>query len=366
VFLSARAAVDAAVDAQFRLGLPVRMGVGVGTGEAELRGEDYFGPALNGAARVMAAGHGGQVLVAASTAALVDGIELVDLGEHSVRDLSGVHLLFQVRAAAVRAEFPPLRTLDQNAGVGTAWRRQRPVRPPTRRRGNPCGRCSAVTHHEPMSMSQLDERRALAYLVSCDEHVKHWRQAGGPWRPFEGEVPVAAMKAAALGHPSAKVRREALGVLDHGANDESIEVFRAALSDPVPRVRLVALHGLSCERCRVGEICVEDVVPDVVDVLRDDANVKVRHAAIDVLCRFASRDDRVVAALRAAALEDPDPLVRAAADGAARGEHRVWSRKAVRRRQYRSTGDEVRPAHRTGVPMTPLPPAPVRRLSMDA
>jgi predicted ATPase len=114
VFGSARAAVDAAVEAQRRVGLPVRMGVG--TGEAELRGEDYFGPALNRAARVMAAGHGGQVLVAASTAAVVDGVELVDLGEHSLRDLSGVHRLFQVRAEGLRVEFPPLRTLDVTPG----------------------------------------------------------------------------------------------------------------------------------------------------------------------------------------------------------------------------------------------------------
>jgi predicted ATPase/tetratricopeptide (TPR) repeat protein len=114
VFVSARAAVDAAVDAQRRLVLPVRMGVG--TGEAELRGDDYFGTALNRAARVMAAGHGGQVLVAASTASVVDGIELVDLGEHSLRDLSGVHRLFQVRAEGLRREFPALRTLDVTPG----------------------------------------------------------------------------------------------------------------------------------------------------------------------------------------------------------------------------------------------------------
>ena len=66
-------AIDAAVDAQRRLGLPVRMGVT--TGETEDRGEDYFEPALNRAARVMAAGHGGQILVGGSTAGLVSGIE---------------------------------------------------------------------------------------------------------------------------------------------------------------------------------------------------------------------------------------------------------------------------------------------------
>jgi class 3 adenylate cyclase len=70
-FTSATSAVVAAVDAQRLLGLPVRMGLA--TGEVEQRGEDYFGPALNRAARVMAVGHGGQILVSNSTAALVSG-----------------------------------------------------------------------------------------------------------------------------------------------------------------------------------------------------------------------------------------------------------------------------------------------------
>jgi class 3 adenylate cyclase len=87
-FGSARAAVDAALGAQQMLGLPVRMGLA--TGEAECRGEDYFGPVLIRAARVMAAGHGGQILVAASTASVVSGVDLIDRGEHRLRELSGV------------------------------------------------------------------------------------------------------------------------------------------------------------------------------------------------------------------------------------------------------------------------------------
>ena len=59
-FSSPKAAVDAAIAAQRVLQLPVRMGIA--TGEAELRGGDYFGAVLNRAARVMAAGHGGQIL----------------------------------------------------------------------------------------------------------------------------------------------------------------------------------------------------------------------------------------------------------------------------------------------------------------
>ena len=113
-FASATAAVGAAVDAQRLLGLPVRMGLA--TGEAEQRGEDYFGPALNRAARVMAVGHGGQILLANATAALVVGVDLMDLGEHRLRDLSGVAHLFQVRSAGLATEFARLQTVDAVPG----------------------------------------------------------------------------------------------------------------------------------------------------------------------------------------------------------------------------------------------------------
>ena len=73
-FASPKCAVDAAVAAQRALELPVRMGLA--TGEAELRDADYFGTVRNRAARVMAAGHGGQILVADSTAVLLSGIDL--------------------------------------------------------------------------------------------------------------------------------------------------------------------------------------------------------------------------------------------------------------------------------------------------
>jgi predicted ATPase/class 3 adenylate cyclase len=113
-FASARAAVDAAIDAQRVLELPVRMGIA--TGEAELRGDDYFGPALNRAARVKSAGHGGQILAAISTIALVDGFELIDLGPRRLRDLSEPLQLFQVCGDGLRRDFPALKTLDTVPG----------------------------------------------------------------------------------------------------------------------------------------------------------------------------------------------------------------------------------------------------------
>jgi class 3 adenylate cyclase len=95
-FSSPRSAVDAAVTAQRALELPVRMGLA--TGEAELRDGDYFGAVLNRAARVMAAGHGGQILLVESTASLLSGVDLLDLGPRRLRDVPMPVGVFQVRA----------------------------------------------------------------------------------------------------------------------------------------------------------------------------------------------------------------------------------------------------------------------------
>src|ERR1700748_818797 len=113
-FGSPKSAVDAAVTAQLALELQVRMGLA--TGEAELRGGDYFVAVLNRAARVMAAGHGGQILLADSTAGLLSGVDLVDLGPRRLRDLPTPIGVFQVRAPGLRAEFPPLQAVDNSLG----------------------------------------------------------------------------------------------------------------------------------------------------------------------------------------------------------------------------------------------------------
>jgi predicted ATPase len=114
VFSSPRSAVDAAVAAQRALELPVRMGIA--TGEAESTGADYFGPVLNRAARVMAAGHGGQILLDGATAGLLSGVDVVDLGPRRLRDIARPVEMFQVRADGLRTEFPPLKTVDPTPG----------------------------------------------------------------------------------------------------------------------------------------------------------------------------------------------------------------------------------------------------------
>ncbi len=119
-FASPRSAVDAAVVAQRSLDLPVRMGLA--TGEAELRDRDYFGPVLNRAARLMAAGHGGQILTDGATAELLAGVDLADLRARRLRDISRPVNIFQVVVDGLRTDFPALRTLDATPGN---------LRPPT-------------------------------------------------------------------------------------------------------------------------------------------------------------------------------------------------------------------------------------------
>jgi hypothetical protein len=182
-------------------------------------------------------------------------------------------------------------------------------------------------------------------LQRVDQYFEDWwnavRELGAlgtrkpkDWKERLPEPDVALMQRAALEHPNGKIKRHALGILDHHANDESTDTFRLALLDPAPVVRLNALHGLSCERCRVGELCTDDVVPALIDVLEHDDSPKVRHASLFPLILLAGRDDRVQAAFGRAAESDPDPLIRQAAAEARDGNYkRVKSRKALRRRE---------------------------------
>lgn len=113
-FSSATAAVDAAVAAQRQLDLPVRMGLATGT--ADLRGDDYFGPVLNRAARVMTVAHGRQILMADSTASLLEAGRAQSVGIYRLRDLPGVHDLHQAVDDDLPQQFPPPRA--ERASVG--------------------------------------------------------------------------------------------------------------------------------------------------------------------------------------------------------------------------------------------------------
>ena len=89
--------------------------MGVHSGQAEQRGDDFFGPTVNRTARIMAAGHGGQVLLSESAGALARerlpaGADLLDLGEHRLKDLGRPEHLFQLVHPDLPSTFPPLAT----------------------------------------------------------------------------------------------------------------------------------------------------------------------------------------------------------------------------------------------------------------
>ena len=100
---------------------PLRARIGIHTGVAELRDGDYFGSAVNRAARLEAIAHGGQVVCSQATAdlardVLAEGVAFVDLGEHRLRDLSRPERVFQVSAGGLQGQFGPLASVDAFPG----------------------------------------------------------------------------------------------------------------------------------------------------------------------------------------------------------------------------------------------------------
>jgi class 3 adenylate cyclase len=133
-FWTAADALDAALEVQRTLfdeeweeTGPVRVRMALHTGAAEERDGDYFGPPVNRVARLLSAGHGGQVLLSLATQELVRdqlpvGTSLIDLGERHLKDLFRPEKVFQLLDPELPSEFPPLRTLD-------AYRNNLPLQP---------------------------------------------------------------------------------------------------------------------------------------------------------------------------------------------------------------------------------------------
>jgi len=122
-FARATDAIWAAVDMQRALathvwpeGVTVRVRMGLHTGEPQLSTENYVGLDVHRAARIMSAGHGGQVLLSQTTRDLVEhdlptGVSLRDVGAHRLKDLQHPSHLFQLVIADLPADFPLLKTL---------------------------------------------------------------------------------------------------------------------------------------------------------------------------------------------------------------------------------------------------------------
>jgi predicted ATPase/class 3 adenylate cyclase/DNA-binding CsgD family transcriptional regulator len=126
VFACASDAIAAAIEMQRTLaahawpnGVTVRVRIGLHTGEPQLSIEGYLGLDVHHAARIMSAGHGGQILLSAATQELVihdlpNGVSLRDLGEYRLKDLQHPSRLFQLVMADLLTDFPPLKTLDSH------------------------------------------------------------------------------------------------------------------------------------------------------------------------------------------------------------------------------------------------------------
>ena len=129
VFETAVDAIHATIEAQQKLQTPtatagsqgprieLKVRMGVHTGEAELREGDYYGQSLNRSARIMAAGHGGQILLSSVTAELAREhlaaeIRMVDLGEHQLKDLIRPERIYQLNTPELLTDFPALHSLS--------------------------------------------------------------------------------------------------------------------------------------------------------------------------------------------------------------------------------------------------------------
>ena len=124
VFPAARAAVQAAIDGQLAIsgrpwpdGIAIRDRMGLHTGEPWNATEGYVGLDVHRAARICAAGHGGQILISQATRELVADdlappMGAIDLGVHQLRSLDTPQRLFQVTGPGLTSDFPPPRTTE--------------------------------------------------------------------------------------------------------------------------------------------------------------------------------------------------------------------------------------------------------------
>ncbi|MEO8285180.1 MAG: tetratricopeptide repeat protein [Chloroflexota bacterium] len=123
-FSTASQALQAAIDAQVALhqqmwpdGAHIRVRMALHTGVTEERGDDYVGPALNRVARLLSAGHGGQVLISLAAQQLLRDtlpaeVTLRDMGSHHLKDLTEPEHVFQLVDRDLPSEFPPLKSLE--------------------------------------------------------------------------------------------------------------------------------------------------------------------------------------------------------------------------------------------------------------
>lgn len=119
----------------------------------------------------------------------------------------------------------------------------------------------------------------------------------------------------ALRHPNWQVRQWAAMCLDQVADEEALTALVPLLEDPHPKVRLWAVHSISCEHCKPDVACPVDVVPLLIERVRADQSLRVRRMAV-IMLGAEFEDARALPVLERVRREDPDAKIRAHAEAA--------------------------------------------------
>ena len=150
-------------------------------------------------------------------------------------------------------------------------------------------------------------------MIEAGRIAAEWQQQPFGKRVFEarrdaGLTPTAAEIVSALEHPNPRVRCDCLAMLDHLADESSVVAMIAATSDPVPRVRRMAVHALGCQRCKPSALS-SDLNAIFVPIAEGDPAWRVRREAVISIVQQPA-DECSGAVLARLADHDPHALVR--------------------------------------------------------
>ena len=312
-FARASDAVAAASEAHAALAEgPVRVRVGIHTGEPIVTDEGYVGVDVHRAARVCAAGHGGQVLLTQTTRDLLAGLELRDLGEHRLKDLSEPQRLYQLGSD----DFLPLKTLDTtNLPIVTSslLDREAEIGELVSLLSNG-SRLVTVTGPGGTGKTRL-ALQVAAELAGAVEDGVFWVPLADLSDP-ELVVPTVAQILGAKGELTESVRdRDAVLLLDNAEHLLDAAAPLAELLSAAPRLRLLVtsrapLHLTGEREYPLEPLPDEDAVMLFVDRARAIGREVQANGTVAAICR---RLDRLPLAVELAAartkLLDPSTLL---------------------------------------------------------
>jgi class 3 adenylate cyclase len=243
--LSAVAAQQALGDERWPPSLEVRVRMGIHTGPVELAGERYVGLAVHRAARICAAGHGGQVLLSHASVALLEdeehalaGIEFRDLGESRLKDFQRPVRLYQVIAPRLAAEFPPPRAAAALSALPAVRAsdadRERAV--------------SALREHTAagrLTLEEFSQRAESAYAASTFDELEPIGRDLPADLPAERRRRPKRFTAAVLANTvrTGRWRLPRFGVALAFLGDLDLDLRQAELEDTVTAITAIVLLG---------------------------------------------------------------------------------------------------------------------------